>query len=119
AGEELRGLGRAHAEYFAALADEAAPKLVGPEQAQWLERVEHEIDNVRAALHWCHTEVAEEPTAALTGLRLVAGFGRFWMLRGQPSEGRALVARALGACPDGPAPLRARTLKLAGHLAWM
>jgi predicted ATPase len=41
-----------HAEHFSALADEAAPHLLGPEQRRWLDRIECDYANVRAALEY-------------------------------------------------------------------
>ena len=49
---EAEAVRRAHAEYFLALAEEAEPMLWGPEQGTWLERLEPEHDNMRAALSW-------------------------------------------------------------------
>ena len=43
---------RAHAQAFLALAERAAPELMGPEQPIWLDRVELEHDNFRSALRW-------------------------------------------------------------------
>src|SRR3712207_5734721 len=49
-GEDIR---RLHAEYFLALAEEADPGLEeGAQQAVWVERLEEEHDNIRAALSW-------------------------------------------------------------------
>jgi predicted ATPase len=56
--EKLQGSGeaeqikRVHAEYFLTLAEEAYPELKGANQLQWLERLEVEHDNMRAALSW-------------------------------------------------------------------
>jgi predicted ATPase len=48
-GEDIR---RLHAEYFLALAEEAEAEVEGPQQPVWLERLEEEHDNIRAALTW-------------------------------------------------------------------
>src|SRR5438874_3315855 len=50
-GEE-RFIRHAHAVYYMTLAEEAERELVGPQQAAWLERLEQEHDNLRAALDW-------------------------------------------------------------------
>ena len=42
---------REHAAYFLALAEKAAPMLTRPEQAVWLEQLEQDHDNFRAAPH--------------------------------------------------------------------
>ena len=53
-----------HRDYFLALAEEAKEKLVGPEQGLWLDRLESEHENLRAALEWC----AASEEGALIGL---------------------------------------------------
>ena len=60
-GEE-EALGREHALYFMRLAEEAEPGLMGSEQAEWLNRLEDEHDNLRAALRWARQpgETGEE-----------------------------------------------------------
>jgi predicted ATPase len=49
---EAEEIKRAHAEYFLTLAEEAYPELKGATQLEWLERLEAEHDNMRAALSW-------------------------------------------------------------------
>jgi len=84
---------RRHAEYYLALAEQAAPELTGPRQASWLERLEWEHDNLRAALSW-----ALERSEAELGLGLAAALARFWELRGHLSEGQEWLERALSQC---------------------
>jgi predicted ATPase len=78
--EEIR---RAHAEYFLTLAEEANPELKGANQLQWLERLEAEHDNMRAALSW-----ALERKEVEVALRLGGTLWWFWSMRGYQSEGR-------------------------------
>lgn len=72
-----------HAAYFLALAEQSPAKLTGPEQQGWLDRLEEEHDNLRAALEWY--QVAGETDM---GLRLAASLCLFWYIRGYLSEGR-------------------------------
>lgn len=78
---------RKHAVYFVDLSEEAEPELTGPQQASWLERLEQEHDNLRAALRW-----SAESEDAETGLRLGGALWRFWQVRGHLSEGRERLA---------------------------
>ena len=41
-----------HLEFFVKLVQEAEPKLRGPEEVVWLNRLEHDLDNLRGALEW-------------------------------------------------------------------
>jgi predicted ATPase/DNA-binding SARP family transcriptional activator len=103
---------RLHAEYVLAVAERAEPELTGPEQVTWLERLEAEHDNLRAALAWCRE--AGEPGA---GVRLAGAVWRFWDVRGYLSEGRHWLEWSLSR-KDGVDPsLRAKVLKGAAALA--
>jgi DNA-binding CsgD family transcriptional regulator/tetratricopeptide (TPR) repeat protein len=102
---------RRHAEYYLALAEQAEPELTGPRQATWLERLEREHDNLRAALGW-----ALEHDQAKLGLHLAAALWRFWDLRGHFGEGRDWLERALARWPGAPAAARARALNTVGNL---
>jgi predicted ATPase/class 3 adenylate cyclase len=84
--EEVR---RLHAEYFLALAEEAEPELTGPDQLAWLERLEAEHDNMRAALQW---SLEKEPE---TAFRLAGMLARFWDIRSDISEGSRWLEAAL------------------------
>jgi predicted ATPase/transcriptional regulator with XRE-family HTH domain len=70
---------KAHATYYLALVEQAAPQLFGPEQAAWLQRLEHEHDNIRAALAWLLKADDRDATwRAEAALRLTGPLARFW-----------------------------------------
>jgi non-specific serine/threonine protein kinase len=100
-----------HLTYFLALAEEAEPRLTGPEQDQWLARLEREHDNLRAALRWASEQAGEEE------LRLARALWRFWYTRGYLGEGRGWLEAALVGA-QGPPAARAGALNGAGNLAW-
>jgi non-specific serine/threonine protein kinase len=93
-----------HLAYFLALAEETAPRLTGAEQRAWIERLEIEHENLRAALRW-----AQGRGFATALLRLAAALWRFWYLRGYLSEGRTWLESALSLAADDAVP------SLAGH----
>ena len=110
-GDEIR---RRHADAFLDLVERAEPLLTGPEQRLWLDRLELENDNIRAALAW-----TVETGRAETALRVIAGFWRFWQMRGYLGEGRVRAESVL-AMPhahDHPASRR-RGLVAAGGIAY-
>ncbi len=98
-----------HLEYFLGLAEEAESKLRGPEQADWLKRLESEHDNLRAALKWpVHSEMR---------LRLASALWRFWATHGYFSEGRSWLEGALSRSEGISESVRAKALNGAGVLA--
>ena len=103
---------RRHLDYFLGLAERAMPALDGLEQSSWLDRLEREHDNLRAALAYAHT--LDECSV----LRLAVALGQFWEVRGYLTEGRRWLAQALASCPQSPPPVRAEALALAGKLAY-
>jgi len=105
--EEVRSQ---HASFFLALAEEAEPGLRGPEDAEWLERLEAEHDNMRAALSW-----ALERGQTELGLRLAGALWLFWEAHGHYGEGRRWLEEALE--KDGQASAAARAKALEG-LGW-
>jgi predicted ATPase len=109
---EAEEIGRAHAEYFLALAEEAEPELTGPEQAGWLERLEAEHDNLRAAL----SRSLEGEDLELR-LRLASALSYFWYVRGYWSEGRGWLEEALAGNAETPSTARAKALTGLAKLA--
>lgn len=85
--EEAR---RRHADLFFALARAAEDALAGPEQAEWLSRLEREHDNLRAALDW-----SLETGRVDEALEAVAASSRFWRGHGHMSEARAWLEAGL------------------------
>ncbi len=103
-----------HTAFFLQMAEEAEPHLIRDNQAIWLERLEREHDNLRAALDWCQGN----ETGVTLGVRLVGALWRFWSIRGYLGEGRERLTLALGrAGDDAPQALRAKALNGAGNLA--
>jgi tetratricopeptide (TPR) repeat protein len=98
---------RIHAQYFLTLAEEANPELTRANQLQWLERLEAEHDNMRAALSW-----ALERKEAEVALRLGGALWRFWSVRGYYGEGRRWLEGALAI--DGRESPKSRAMALAG-----
>src|SRR5262249_54839199 len=77
---EVEAVSRQHRDYFLRLAEEAEPKLDGRDAALWLNRLETEHDNLRAALEWSLEAVEGEKSDA--ALRLAGALWRFWNRRG-------------------------------------
>jgi predicted ATPase/DNA-binding SARP family transcriptional activator len=100
-----------HLGYFLALAERAEPGLTGPAQVDWLNCLETELDNVRAALEWALESAVE------AGLRLATLLGRFWAAHDHSREGGDWLARLLQR-PDALqcAQARARALGVQGML---
>ena len=107
------GAKRAHARYFLALAEEAEPRLRGPEDREWLERLEEEHDNMRAALSW----TLERGEVEL-GLRLAGALWRFWEARGHFSEGSRWLEEALAKADGTSAAARVKVLEAEGWLVY-
>jgi predicted ATPase/class 3 adenylate cyclase len=114
AADELERVRRRHCEYFLHLAVEAEAHLTGVDQAGWLDALDRERGNLRAALRWAidsgHAQVAQEAAGALW---------RFWHQRGHLAEGRRWLDEIL-AMPSGqrPTAARAKALTGAGGIAW-
>lgn len=111
---------RAHAAYYLALAEEAEPELEGPQQVSWLERLEREHDNLRAALQWSLEQAEEEETKQRNelALRLAAALLWFWRGHAHYREGQDFLERALARSKAVAVPLQVKALKAAANLAF-
>ncbi|WBB63831.1 BTAD domain-containing putative transcriptional regulator [Streptomyces sp. WMMC500] len=99
---ERESVATRHLEWYADLAAGAEPRLRGPEQLAWLERLDAESANLRAAF-----ATAVRRGSARDALRLVDALGWYWIMRGRLVEALRSAADAL-ALPGGDAAPRAR-----------
>ncbi len=95
---EAEPLRARHAAHYLALAEEAAPHLAGAGRDAWLDRLEAEHDNLRAALAW-----ASAQADGAVSVQLVNALGWFWYFRGYLSEGRGWLDDVLARVPAGRA----------------
>jgi predicted ATPase len=117
--QEMDATRQAHASYYLALAEEAAPNLVGPRSAVWLKRLEREHDNLRAALAWS-LEPAQTGSSPDLALRFGETLREFWEVRGFYTEGRAFLEQALAQCAGASTSARAKALGAAASFAdWL
>jgi predicted ATPase/class 3 adenylate cyclase len=108
--DEIR---RRHAQQLVGMAEAAEPNLL-QKDTTWLDRLEEEHDNIRAALQWSIDSGEPEP-----GLWLAGFLWRFWQVRGHIGEGRAWVAELLSVPAARARTLaRAKALGSAGSLAY-
>ena len=108
----LNELRERHAERFLDLARAAEVELAGPAQAEWVERLEREVDNIRAALDWCLSCGRVE-----LALRTISALERFWRTHGHVSEARRWTSLALDLADDVAPELRADALWAAAQQA--
>jgi predicted ATPase/DNA-binding CsgD family transcriptional regulator len=109
---------QAHAHYYLSLAEQATPEYGGPRQAFWLDRLEREHDNLRAALQWSleQVEVNGDESSSSLALRLGIALRRFWLVHAHVQEGRDFLERALAASEHVLPSLRAQALLAAANL---
>lgn len=106
---------RTHATYYLRFTEEALPGLSGPNQKEWLDRLELEHDNVRAALAWVRERDRVEDVEL--GLRASGTLWRFWERRGYFYEGQRWLESLLAAGEGASPLLRAEALRGAATLA--
>jgi predicted ATPase/DNA-binding SARP family transcriptional activator len=101
-----------HLRWCLALAEEAEPEMWGPGQRHWLDRLEADQDNFRAALDWTIGRGDAE-----SALRLGSCLAWFWWVRGRQREGRAWLESALATSGPVRPRFRVDALSWAGYLA--
>jgi non-specific serine/threonine protein kinase len=106
---ELEPLQRQHAEHCLALAERAEPGLGGPQVRIWLDLLNSEHENLRAALSWSLS--ADRKRSGDTALLLAGALARYWHVGDHYDEGRRWLMRALSSTAGAP---RARMKALYG-----
>jgi len=111
---ENREIHDRHVDAYCALAEAAAPNLFGDEQKTWLDRLERDHDNIRAAFDWCAATGDAE-----RAMKLGASFWRFWQMRGHLHEGRVRLEAILQMADSLPfREARTGALEAAGGVAY-
>ncbi len=110
-GKEAADTLRSHNAYYLVLAEQAFSELWGPRQGEWLDRLERENGNLRAAIAWA-LEAEEAEVAA----RLCWSLWLFWWVRAHHREGRGLAEAALER--DLLYPLKARVSLTAATMSY-
>jgi len=118
---EMVAVRTAHASYYLALAEEIEPKLDGEEQAMWMEQLERERGNLRAAFLWLteraeHEQGENQMKARTMALRLAGALRRFWLGRGCLNDEQQCLEQALARNEPIPAQVRAKALLTLGML---
>jgi predicted ATPase/DNA-binding CsgD family transcriptional regulator len=108
---EAQPASRRQLDHFVQYAEVAAAEMHGPRQREWLDRLEDEQDNIRAAIHWGRQNDGE------LAYRLAAAMANYWDRRGHWNEGRELLAAVLQS-PSAPRSksAKASTLMAAGSI---
>jgi predicted ATPase/DNA-binding CsgD family transcriptional regulator len=101
-----------HADWCLAIAERAAPNVKGPDAAIWLEQLEREHANLRAALSWLEKQRDGRRLTQLAG-----ALWSFWQEHAHYDEGRRWLETALDLGQSAPAD-RLRALTGAGTMAW-
>lgn len=115
--EQLEDALTLHLEWATHLAEAAGARLTGPEQGDWLRRLDDAHDDLQAGLRWALAATGPPSPGPSMALRLAAALGRYWELRGQLGQGRQWLETALGQVTQAPPLLRARALTAAAILA--
>jgi predicted ATPase/pimeloyl-ACP methyl ester carboxylesterase len=110
--DELARTRQKHADFYLDFAERLEPFLRGAEQAKWLDRLEEEHGNMRAALEYFLENDIEK------ALRLSGALHRLWSVHGHYTEGRNWLQTVLEKGRDASKAARAKALIPAADLAW-
>jgi predicted ATPase len=108
--DEQADLAQRHLYYYLSQVEAAEPQLRGAEKGDWMERLEAEHDNLRAALTWALQHDAK------TALRLAKPLAYFWIARGFWTEGQEWLERCLTQTSDVAIELQANALIIASYI---
>jgi len=114
---ELEATQAAHATYYLSWLEQMAPLLAGAEQAHWLDRLDWDYENVKAALNWLLERASVEVARGEQALQLCNALLGFWELRGYVNEGLAFLERTLTVSHDIAPAVRAQALHGAAFFA--
>jgi predicted ATPase len=110
---ELERYADRHLHHFVAFAEEAGPALRGSRQQDWLERLDRDLDELRAAMRRALDRDANAAVSLGYGLRI------FWWLRDHMAEAREYEEEALTHLDELSPEDRAKVLFMAGASAWV
>lgn len=100
-----------HLDWYVEWAEEAAERFRGERAGRWLDEVEADLDNIRAAMRR-----GISSSAPMKSLRIAVALGHFWILRGFRQEGRSWLLRSMDS--ETPDDLRALALVARSDLAF-
>jgi predicted ATPase/DNA-binding SARP family transcriptional activator len=110
-GDHFDQLRRRHANYFCGFIEQDAPGEI-PDTRRWLDAVDDELDNLRAAF-----DTYLETGGIELGSRIFGSLWRFWVVRGYLSEGRRWIEQLLAASSEARPSVQLKMLKMAAALA--
>ncbi|MFI5480665.1 BTAD domain-containing putative transcriptional regulator [Streptomyces rubiginosohelvolus] len=108
--EGLAAVRGRHLRHYLALAERAEPHLRGAEQPGWLDRLDAEAGNLRAALDEAVRRAPGSPGAVDEAVRSATALAWWWLLRGRLTEARRSLHAVLAAVPGGCADAAELTL---------
>lgn len=105
--EDVQPVRDRHGRYFLELTHHAAQQMVGPQRLAWLQRLDEELDNLRAALGWWLS------TDGLAAAHMATSLREFWFVRGYFDEALVWLTQVAAAVPDNSAERAAVLLAMA------